>query len=71
MHMYQRGIASAFPVYPGMGLGGYRRYGAGLRRVGTHFNLQEVRMMRVRLVCIRLPKLMSGMVRLLAGKRRT
>ena len=71
MRVYQRGTAAFVPVYPWLGVGSNGRRGAGVLRVGAYFDLQEVTIMRVRMVCIRLPRFMGSVVRLLTGKRRT
>lgn len=71
LRVHQRGTAAAVSVHPGLGMGGALRCDAGVCRMGAHFKLQEVIGMRVRMVCIRLPKFMGGIVRMMAGRRRT
>ena len=63
-------FADAVPVHSRMGVGCVGRCDAGVRRMGAYINMQEVKKMRVRMVCIRVPRFMSGFVRMLAGKRR-
>ena len=57
-------------MYSGVGLGGDCRDRPGLCRLGFDLNMREVKIMRVRMVCVRLPKFMGNVVRMLAGKRR-
>ena len=70
MRAHQRGLAAAVLMYSGMGVGSDCGCSAGVLRLGVDLNMQEVKMMRVRMVCIRLPKFLGGMVRMLAGRRR-
>ena len=62
--------AAAVSVHPGLGLGSDGRCSAHLRRVGAARHLQEVKSMRVRMVCIRLPRFVGSAVRKVTGKRR-
>lgn len=72
LRVHRRGAAAAFVVHPGMGLGGRVRRGAHRGRVAADLNLQEVNVlkeMKVRMVCIRVPRALRGVVRLIAKKR--
>ena len=66
-----RGSAAVVPVHTRLGLGGAGGRCADLRRLGADLDLQEVRRMKVRMVCIRVPRFMGGMLRWMAGRRRT
>lgn len=65
------GIAAAVPVHTGLGVdhcGGRGADCAGLRADQT---LGEVKQVRVRMVCVRLPRFVGGMIRLLRARRRS
>ena len=70
VRVHQRGIAAAVSVHPGVGVVRAGGRDAGLRRLGADFNLQEVINMRVRMVCIHLPKVLGGVVKWMSGRRR-
>lgn len=70
LRAHQRGIAAAVSVHPRLGMGSTGRYDAGVRRLGAHIDLQEVKSMRVRMVCIHLPKALGSVVRWMASRRR-
>ena len=70
LRTHQRGIAAAVSVHPQLGMGSTGRYDAGVRRMGAYIDLQEVKSMRVRMVCIHLPKALGSVVRWMASRRR-
>lgn len=56
--------------HPGVGVGGAAWRGAGNRRAGADLCGEEVTEMRVRMVCVKVPKPLRGVVRFLVKKRR-
>ena len=70
LRAHQRGIAAIVSVHPQLGMGGTGRHDAGVCRLGAHIDLQEVKSMRVRMVCIHLPKALGSVVRWMASRRR-
>ena len=62
-------FAAAVSVYSRLGLGCADGCGADLRRLGSYIKLQEVMDVKVRMVCVRLPRCLSGVVRFLARRR--
>lgn len=64
------GADCAAAVHPGVGVGGAAWRGAGNRRAGADLCGEEVTEMRVRMVCVKVPKPLRGVVRFLVKKRR-
>ena len=64
------GADCADAVHPGVGVGGAAWRGAGNRRAGADLCGEEVTEMRVRMVCVKVPKPLRGVVRFLVKKRR-
>lgn len=64
------GAIAALSLRAGMGLGGTAGRFAGNGRDGADSSEREVMEMKVRMVCFKAPKFLSGLLRLLAGKRR-
>ena len=64
------GAAATVFVHSGVGLGGAGGLPAGGRRAADDSREQEVRGLKVRMVCVKAPRFLSGILRLVTGKKK-